>query len=168
MVPAGRSSPALAAYVLQHSGRMPHRCLPPAHRFGVSYARTLIDARGGFAEHLERCEDLVFNRALLEAGEQIVWAPEVQTVHRYAESTSAFLADAWRRGCSNAVAQAERGAWFRLVESVARGAAGVRRAASPGSPLSRRELVRALPLIAAGALAGTGGAARGLAYRRRP
>lgn len=166
MVPGGSASPTLAAYVLQHSGRMPHRRLAPAHRFGVSYARALIERMGGFPEHLERCEDLAFNRSLLAAGEEVVWAPEVQTVHRYAEGVGPFLADAWHRGRSNTVAQDERTTWFRLAEPSARAGVGVLRAASPRSPLAPRELARALPLIAAGALAGTGGAVTGLVANR--
>src|SRR5206468_2175178 len=76
---AERTTPALAAHLLQHSERMPHLVPPPEYRFGVSFSREVLERFGRFGEDLHFAEDVAMNVRLLMAGFEIAWAPEVVT-----------------------------------------------------------------------------------------
>src|SRR4051812_26076997 len=81
MAPPATLAPALASHLLQHWSRMPHRTPRPPQRFGVSYARSLFEAFGGFREDLAIAEDAELNARILAAGISIEWAPDVRIEH---------------------------------------------------------------------------------------
>lgn len=97
---------ALAAHLSLYFRRMPRAPGNLALRYGVSYARQLFDSYGGFRADLESGEDTEFNQRLAGA-EAPVWAPEVLTVHRGADTFAGFfrgqllrgrrMAEAWRK-----------------------------------------------------------------------
>jgi GT2 family glycosyltransferase len=155
-------APALASHLLQHWSRMPHRMPRPPERFGASYARSLLEALGGFREDLAIAEDAELNTRILEAGIAIEWAPDVRIEHAYPRTIAALTADAFSRSRRRA---AVGGRPTRRLALAARALAAVAASAAtvlaPGSPVARRRLVPALPLLALGALAGCAGALMG-------
>jgi hypothetical protein len=162
LVPLDPSPASLASFLLQHNTRMGHLALPPHFRFGVSYARDLLDRHGPFVETLRHGEDVALNTRLLRAGVEIQWAPEVVTGHRHPTTIGGLLRDQYARGRIRASLSGDR-LWQALsVGHVLMDApAALWRATRPASPVSRSELVRATPLLAIGALATAAGTARG-------
>jgi GT2 family glycosyltransferase len=153
---------ALASHLLQHWSRMPHRRPLAVQRFGVSYSRALLDELGGFREDLAIAEDAELNARALAAGIAIEWAPEVLLAHAYPQTAGALAADAFARSRRRA---AVRGRPVRRValagRALAAAPAGVGTALAPRSPVPGRRVVRALPHVALGALAGFAGALAG-------
>ena len=162
LVPLERSGPAWASFLLQHNTRMAHLRMAPHFRFGVSYAREVLEQYGPFLETLRHGEDVALNAKLLLAGIDIEWAPDVVTAHSHPESVKELLADQYRRGRLFASLSGSA-SWQALsVGHVLLDApAAVWRASRPGSPLGGAQLARLTPLLAAGALATAAGTARG-------
>jgi glycosyltransferase involved in cell wall biosynthesis len=162
LVPLERCPPAWASFLLQHNTRMAHLRLAPHFRFGVSYARDVLEQYGPFLETLRHGEDAALNAKLLLAGVEIEWAPAVVTAHSHPESVRQLLADQYRRGrifaslSGSAVWQA-----LNVGHVLLNAPAAVWRASRPGSPLRGAQLARVTPLLAAGALATAAGAVRG-------
>ena len=165
MVEEGGGAAALASHLLQHSSRMPHVSGSPTLRFGVSYARSLLERHGPFPEDLPAEEDVSLNARLIAAGVEIVAAPEVATAHLYPGTARHLLRDQYRRGRLRVQVRRAARPWPLLAgRALLDGPVGVWRAARPGSPVPSHSLVRAAPLVAAGALA----TAAGAASARRP
>jgi GT2 family glycosyltransferase len=159
MAPPAAPAPALASHLLQHWSRMPHRTPRPPQRFGVSYARTLLEAFGGFREDLAIAEDAELNARILAAGIAIEWAPDVRIEHAYPRTFAALTADAFARSRRRAAVGGRPARRLALAaRALAAFAAGAAMVLAPGSPVARRRLVAALPLLALGALAGCLGA----------
>ena len=160
-LPAG-PAPALASHLLQHWSRMPHRVPRPPARFGVSYARVLLEALGGFREDVAIAEDAELNSRVLEAGVPILWAPEVLIGHAYPQSVRTLAADSFARGRRRAAVGGRPARRIALAaRALAAGGAAVASAAAPGSAVPKQRLVRALPPLALGACAGAAGALTG-------
>ncbi len=83
-----------ASYALLHSRRAPEYPADGVARYGASYARELFDRFGLFREDLRIAEDSEFNARLDGVG----WAPDVITLHRYPETLSLAVRDAFVRG----------------------------------------------------------------------
>ena len=88
---------ALAAHLSLYFRRMPRAAPTLALKYGVSYARQLFEAHGGFRADLESGEDTEFNQRLAGADAPI-WAPEVRTVHRGADTLGSFFRGQFLRG----------------------------------------------------------------------
>jgi GT2 family glycosyltransferase len=163
MVPLERTPAALASYVIQHSSRMPHLVDPaPKFRYGLSYARSVLDRHGPFPEALLIGEDSVMKERLIDAGVEIGWAPEVLTAHAYPTTVRGLVADQYRRGRRRAplAAGASRRAAL-LAQVLLEPAQGLWRATRPGSAIDRVEFVRVAPLVWVAGLASLVGVLRG-------
>lgn len=149
-------SAAWASHVYHFHRRMPGT---PPHRvlhYGVSYARELFAAHGGFREDLRSGEDTELNRRLAEAGVGIAWAPAVRTAHRQPVTLTRLVLDEVRRG-RRAMREHTNlqgvGLGVELVRTfgtVPRSAAGAWRAIGADE---RPRLLRALPWLVPAALA---------------
>lgn len=145
-----------ASLLLLHNRRLPDT---PARRrllYSLSYDRSLFERYGRFREDLRIGEDTVFNRAL-GPEVRVVWSDEVRTEHSFPPTARALLGDQFARGRRRARMGDRRrgGLAARAVLDVARCA---RQALATTDPGERRELVRALPLVPAGAAAYAAGA----------
>jgi GT2 family glycosyltransferase len=162
MAPPAGPAAAVASYLLQHWSRMPHRTPRETQRFGVSYAREVLEALGGFREDVGIAEDAELNARLLAMGVTIAWAPEVRIGHAYPQTLGELTADALARSRRRAAVGSRIGRRVALAgRALAAGAAGLATALSPGTPLPRRRVVAALAHLAAGAFAGAAGALAG-------
>jgi hypothetical protein len=152
---------ALASHLIQHSSRMPHLHPSPRLRFGVSYARDLLDEVGPFPEDLPGEEDVILNGGILARGVAIEFAPEVRSTHRYPTTIGELVADSARRGhMRHRIRSARQPRAGLVARALLDGGAGAWRAARPGSEVARRDLARACPALAAGTLAYAAGVAR--------
>lgn len=145
---------ALAAHLSLYFRRMPRAHPDVALRYGVSYDRTLFARYGGFREDLESGEDTEFNRRLA-ADDAPIWAPDIVTVHRGADTLGAFFQAQWRRGRRMALAWRALGAFTALKvagNAVARSAAIVREMWHVVEPRHRGAAALSLPLIICGNL----------------
>jgi glycosyltransferase involved in cell wall biosynthesis len=151
--PASRS--ASASLLLLHHRRLPDT--PPEGRqcFGLSYERGLFRRYGRFREDLRCEEDTDFN-SRLGREVQIAWAPYVRTRHLYPDSPAELVSDLYRRGRLRANAVRRDGlphgngiVLKRLGEVVP----SLRTARRTADPATRRQLLRAWPLLLPGALA---------------
>lgn len=88
----------LAAHLLQNSFRLPGIEVSPLLWSGMSYARKLLDLHGPFPQTLSFGEDIAFNDRLIEAGVEIVVAPDVVAAHHYPTSVRSLVSDQYRRG----------------------------------------------------------------------
>jgi glycosyltransferase involved in cell wall biosynthesis len=105
-----RDPVALAAHLSLYFRRMPRTQTDVALRYGVSYDRALFQRYGLFREDLESGEDTEFNQRLTP-DDAPLWAPEVVTFHRGADTLQAFLQSQWRRGWRMAQAWRALGAF---------------------------------------------------------
>jgi glycosyltransferase involved in cell wall biosynthesis len=78
---APTSASATAAHLLLYARRMANTPAASRLRYGVSYARPILERIGPFREDLRQGEDSELNRRL-GPGVTIEWAPEVRTAHR--------------------------------------------------------------------------------------
>ena len=163
MLPLGRSPAALASYLLQHSYRMPHLAMPPArYRYGLSYARPVLERYGPFPEAQALGEDSALKERLIFAGVDIAWAPDVVVVHPYPARVRALLADQHRRGRLRASLCRSAGQRGRLLAQVlAEASQGLARAARRNSSIGARDLLSVAPLVVLGALASAVGVVSG-------
>jgi hypothetical protein len=150
---------AIASHLLQHRARRPGVVAPEHLRLGVSYAREVLDRHGPFPD-LEVAEDAVLNARLLEAGVEIVWAPDVVTEHAYPTAVGALLADQRRRGRMAGALGPRLLARARVV-GAALGDAPASLAALPAARPAPGRRLRAAPLVVAGAVAKSVGALSG-------
>lgn len=168
MMPPASSSVALAAYLLQHGSRMPHRDCGVRHYHGLSYARDVLERYGPFPEDLVHGEDTRVNQRLIAAGVTIVWAPEVLTAHRYPDGLPSLLAERRIRGRRRAAFDPAPARRARLLAQIAaEGPLSLLRAARSGSPVSLRRAAAAAPAVAIGAVATALGVVEGPAPDRR-
>lgn len=166
--PAGPPA-ALASHLIQHSSRMPHLRPAPALRFGVSYARDLLEEVGPFAEDLPGEEDVLLNAEVLARGVEIEFAPEVRSTHAYPTTIRELVTDSHRRGRLRHRIRATRRPRAVLVgRALLDGVAGAWRAALPASEVAGRDLLRAAPALAAGTLAYAAGIVVSGARRSTP
>ena len=145
-----------AAFLVEHSARLPLSAPPHDVLHGVSFARSTLERFGPFPEDMLVGEDTEVTKRLVGDGIEIEWAPEVVTVHRYPTTVPGLLVESWARG--------RRRAWTRMAErgrrALARDAIGApseaaRRALRAGAPVSRMEVWTVLPLMWASAAAKT-------------
>lgn len=151
---------ALASHLIQHSSRMPHLRPAPPLRFGVSYARDLLEDVGPFPEDLPGEEDVILNARVLARGVEIEFAPEVRSTHLYPATIRELVADSARRGrLRHRSRSARRPRGVLTARALLDGGAGAWRAGLPASEVARRDLLRACPALAAGTLAYAAGIA---------
>jgi hypothetical protein len=165
VVAADTRAPALAAHLLRHSARMPHLAAPDRFsRFGVSYERALLDRFGPFPSALPAAEDTTVNGRILTAGVEIAWAPDVREVTRYPSGVLPLIREQYGRGRLRG-ALAGRPPWRAVaaLQALAEVPVALARAARAPASVPPGALVRAVPVVLAGALAGAVGAARGAA-----
>jgi hypothetical protein len=139
--------------------RRRRRSRPRWRRTCCSTGRACPTARGGFREDLAIAEDAELNARILAAGVAIEWAPDVRIEHAYPRTLAALTADAFARSRRRAAVGGRPARRLALAaRALAAFAAGAAMVLAPGSPVARRRLVAALPLLALGALAGCAGA----------
>lgn len=148
LAPAEDDLCSRAAWIFEHSSRLPlvEPIVDGLH--GVSYARELLEAQGPFREDVLVGEDTAMNEGLIAAGVEIEWAPEIVTLHRYPTSAPQVIRDAWARGRRRAQASSEpRGS---VVWSTAKSLPqAVSRAREARPQVPAVELGAVLPLITA-------------------
>jgi Glycosyl transferase family 2 len=145
-----------AAWLVEHSARLPLRTVPDAAQHGLSFARSTLERFGPFPEDMLVGEDSEVTSRLLASGIEIEWAPEVVTMHRYPTTIPGLLADSWARGRRRAWTRiAERGRRTLARDAIRAPSEAARRALRPGAPVSRMEVWTALPLMWASAAAKT-------------
>lgn len=155
------SSAAWASLLLQHNRRL--AATRPSQRlhYSLSYDRALFDRFGRFREDLRAGEDTEFNARFRDHAPTVL-APDAVTAHRYPTELRTMLRDAFRRGRLQARMQgAIEGRGPRNVRVALRGPFSVFRSlvVSGRSPRAERgTLMRAWPLLVAGAIAYTAGA----------
>lgn len=98
IVPDHDSLTALASCLLTQGYRLPGTRASQQLRFGVSYARELLERFGPFPADLEIAEDAVMNMRLLSRGIDIELAQEVVTEHAYPATMPGLLRDQFQRG----------------------------------------------------------------------
>jgi GT2 family glycosyltransferase len=150
LIPAEGGLVSLAAHLLQNSFRLPHVEVSPLLRSGVSSPRAALARHGPFPETLAFGEDIALNDRLIEAGVEVVSAPEVVAAHHYPTSIDALVADQFRRGRQRG--SIRRGPLRRLpliAGAILSPVLALVRAAGRGSPISGRELAAVTPLLAA-------------------
>lgn len=145
-----------AAWLVEHSARLPLEVPVLSFLHGLSFARSTLARFGPFPEDMLVGEDTEMTKRLLAGGTEIEWAPDVVTVHRYPTTVHGLLAESWTRG--------RRRAHTRLVErgrrTLARDAIGApsraaSRALGADAPVSARQVCTALPLMWASAASKT-------------
>lgn len=155
------STAAWASFLLLHNRRL--AVTPPRQRllYSVSYERSLFERFGRFREDLRAGEDTELN-ARLEAEVPIVLAADAHTAHRYPTDLRAMLRDAFRRGRLQARMQgALEGGGPTRVRVATRGPRNVLRSlviVARAAPPDRGRMLRAWPLVLAGAILYTVGA----------
>jgi glycosyltransferase involved in cell wall biosynthesis len=155
------SSTAWASLLLQHNRRL--AITRPAHRllYSLSYDRALFAEFGWFREDLRAGEDTEFN-ARIAARSRPVLAPDAITAHRYPTHVRVMLRDAYRRGGLQARMQgAIAGSGVQRIRVAAAGPRNVARSlvvSLRSEPPQRGMMLRAMPLVALGAVAFTAGA----------
>jgi len=160
LVPYGGGTCERAAWLAEHSARLPGVTCPGGGLHGVSYAREALERHGPFPEEMLCGEDTWLNRRLADAGVAIEWAPEVVTLHRYRRRPGAVLVDAWSRGARRMVIRSHPVSRPYAVWSALRATPrAARRGLAAGDCISRRELAQALPLVAACSVSKAAGAA---------
>ena len=154
------SSIAWASLLLLHNRRL--AVTRPSQRllYSLSYDRSLFDRFGRFREDLRAGEDTEFNARFQEHAHTVL-APDAVTAHRYPTELGTMLRDAFRRGRLQAKMQgAIEGRGPQNVRVALGGPRTVLRAlvVSGRSPRPERcTLLRAWPLVVAGAGAYTAG-----------
>jgi hypothetical protein len=145
-----------AAWLVEHSARLPLQAAPDAAQHGLSFARPTLARFGPFPEDMLVGEDSEVTKRLLASGTEIEWAPEVVTVHRYPTTVHGLIADSWTRGRRRArTRMAERGRRTLAFDAIGAPQAAVARALRPEAPVSPAQLCTALPLMWAGAASKT-------------
>jgi glycosyltransferase involved in cell wall biosynthesis len=151
--PESRS--ASASLLLLHHRRLPDTAPERRQFFGLSYDRRLFRRYGRFREDLRTEEDSEFNSRLTPEI-NIAWVPDVRTRHLYPDSPAPLLRDLYRRGKlrANAVRRDGiphgEGIALKRLREVRPSLDTARRTADPAT---RRQLLRAWPLLFPGALA---------------
>ena len=155
------STAAWASFLLLHNRRL--AVTPPRQRllYSLSYERSLFERFGRFREDLRAGEDTELN-GRLQPEVAIVLAADARTAHRYPNSVGAMLRDAFRRGRLQARMQgALEGGGPTRVRVATRGPRNVLRSlvvAARTAPPDRGRMLRAWPLVLAGAILYTVGA----------
>lgn len=158
LLPDDRSAASLGANLLQHSNRLPGFEPAPALRYGVSYARELLERCGPFPAGEGFPEDVAVNTRVLAEGTEIAWAPEIVTTHAYPRTLRALWADQHRRGRIHGALHGPL-PWRAVLAArvPVEAARGLRRGLSGPRGLRRREVPRAvLGLVVATAATATG------------
>jgi glycosyltransferase involved in cell wall biosynthesis len=155
------SSTAWASLLLQHNRRL--AVTSPKHRllYSLSYHRSLFERFGRFREDLRAGEDTEFNARFREHAVTVL-APDALTVHRYPTDPRTMLRDSFRRGRLQARMQGaidgDRPQRIRVAlagpRNVVRSLVVAVRTPRP----QRVALLRAWPLVVAGAVAHSAGA----------
>lgn len=99
---------SLAKFLANHSRRMPRTPAEAALRYGVSYARPLLDTIGPFSEDMPSAEDTHYNHRVSKITE-ISWSPLVVTLHREPKNILAALRDQYHRGMASSAMRREIG-----------------------------------------------------------
>ena len=150
LAPAEQDLCSRAAWIFEHSSRLPLVDPIPDGLHGVSYARELLDAHGPFREDVLVGEDTRMNQAIQSSGVEIEWAPEIVTLHRYPTTAGQAMRDAWARGRrrarSSGGAESRGDVIWKTAKSLPQAVARAR-LARPQVPVA--ELGTALPLITA-------------------
>lgn len=153
---------ALAAHLSLYVRRMPRTEAHVALRYGVSYDRGVFAHYGAFREDLESGEDTEFNQRLAPE-DAPVWAPDVVTVHRGADTLGTFFRSQLHRGRRMAVAWRALGAYDPPAvakNAMSRTALIVRETWRVVEPRHRAAALLSVPLIVCGNIAYAWGALR--------
>lgn len=152
--PSRNNSYAWASYILGYARRMPWTLPDVSLRYGVSYARALLERMGPFRGDLPTGEDTDFNGRLNDLV-PIQWAPEVRTAHRHPTALSRLLRDQFARGGQRVLAhQNLRGKPHRLgtvVNAMIDMLRCTRWAWSGAGAEDKGQILRALPWLIPGA-----------------
>jgi GT2 family glycosyltransferase len=150
LAPLDRGVTSRAAWLFEHSPRLPLSLPTYGSLYGVSYARDVLERVGPFPEDRVRNEDTEVNARLARIGIAIEWAPEIVTIHRYPTNAAALMADTWARGRTRASERIESGQRAELMKrTLRRGPQAIAHALRPEAPLSVSEVAAATPLLAA-------------------
>ena len=162
LTPAEPGLIALAAHLLQNSFRLPGIEVSPLLRSGLSYSRTLLDLHGPFPQTLSFGEDIAFNDRLIEAGVEIVVAPDVVAAHHYPTAVRSLVSDQFRRGRQRGSIQRGPLRTMPLLAGamLAPGLA-LSRAVRSQSAISPRRLAVVTPLLLLGSMATAAGTVTG-------
>jgi glycosyltransferase involved in cell wall biosynthesis len=157
MTPIDSSAPSLTSHLLQHSSRMRHLACPaPKYRYGLSYARDILDQYGPFPETLGAGEDTIIKGRLIAAGIDITWAPDIVAAHRYPTTMHGLFSDQYRRGrlrfANSAVSRSRV-----LAQVLLDAPRALWRGSRARSDIPARTLVYLAPWICTGALATAAG-----------
>lgn len=157
------SSTAWASLLLQHNRRL--AVTRPGQRlyYSISYDRTLFERFGKFREDLRAGEDTEFNARFQEQASPVL-ATDAMTAHRYPTELRTMLRDAFRRGSLQARMQgAIDGSGAQRIRVALGGPRNVVRSlivSLRSSQDERGPLLKAWPLVVAGAAAYSMGALR--------
>lgn len=155
------SCTAWASLLLQHNRRL--AVTRPAQRlyYSISYDRSLFDRFGRFREDLRAGEDTEFNARFREHARTVL-ARDAMTAHRYPTKLHVMLRDAFRRGSLQSRMQgAISGSGAQRIRVASGGPRNVVRSlivSLRSNPDERSRLLRAWPLVIAGAAAYSTGA----------
>jgi glycosyltransferase involved in cell wall biosynthesis len=156
-----RSTVAWASLLLQHNRRL--AVTRPSQRlhYSLSYDRALFERFGRFRDDLRAGEDTEFNERFRGIA-PVVLAEDAVTAHRYPIRMGDMLRDAFRRGSLQARMQgAIDGGAAQRLRVAASGPRNVIRSvivSMRSAPPERAMLLRACPLVVAGAAAYSAGA----------
>jgi glycosyltransferase involved in cell wall biosynthesis len=154
---------ALASHISLYVRRLPGADPSLALRYGVSYARSLLERHGRFREDVPSGEDTEYNVRLID-DEAPVWAPQVVTHHYAEERLCRFLADQYARGARMVRAWTDLHPGARnpvAVDALRRAPITLTRARRWLPVEGRASLLGAAPLVLIGAVAYAWGARRG-------
>lgn len=155
------SAAAWAALLLLHNRRLAATLPKQRLHYSLSYDRRVFERVGRFREDLRAGEDTEFNARIPEADE-VVFASDAVTAHRYPTEAAAMLRESFRRGRLHAASQgAIEGRGPQKLRVAARAPWNVARSvllAARSAASERGSLIRALPLVFAGAVAYGAGA----------
>jgi len=154
--PLDPGSCSRAAWLVEHSARMPLQAPPHDARHGVSFARSTLAQVGPFPEDMLVGEDSEVSHRLLESGTEVEWAPDVVTVHRYPTTVHGLIAESWARGRRRAHTRiAERGRRELASDAIRAPSRATRQALRADAPVSTAEVCTVLPLMWASAASKT-------------
>ena len=162
LTPAEPGLISLAAHLLQNSFRLAGIEVSPLLRSGLSYSRKLLYLHGPFPQTLSFGEDIAFNDRLIEAGVEIVVAPDVVAAHHYPTAVRCLVADQYRRGRQRG--SIERGPLRRmplLAGAILAPGLALSRAGRRPSAIAPSRLAAVTPLLVLGSMATAAGTVAG-------
>jgi glycosyltransferase involved in cell wall biosynthesis len=141
-----------AAYLLLWARRMASTPARNRVRYGLSYARSLLETVGPFREDLRQGEDTELNERL-GPGVTVEWGPEVRTTHQDPLGPWQLVRDQYARGCRSPVYDHVPIRSVLRIALMNRPLDGLRWALRAGERGERLRLLAAAPLLVAASIA---------------